>query len=396
MEIGNERTQTEMMTMAWLLIFLAWIPTCYLLLLGWAARRCPHSLPQDKLCFTSYPVTRFRVLIPAHNEARHIVATVTAARSLDYPADKLAIIVVANACTDDTAELARSAGAQVFEYAPPGKGGALHYAMNRLMDDLDWDALLVLDADSILDPWALAACDRLLQEGAEALQLRYAVRNALVTPRACLAAVQLASVDGIRPLGRNVLGWSAGIFGNGFVLTRRVIAEVPYQAFGIVEDIEYHQILQLSGKRVVFTDAAAVWAEMPETHRQLATQRARWIRGRFWTIRRYLIKVLRHTSVHPWLSLGQLTELCMPPISWVVLGFAGGFAVGDQGARTAALIGLAAILFHYWYAAGRYRLTYIFWKALRYAPFYIIEKLWVVLHSAITERNLGWKRTERE
>jgi cellulose synthase/poly-beta-1,6-N-acetylglucosamine synthase-like glycosyltransferase len=383
------------MTWAWWLLVVAWMPTFYLIALSLAAWRAPNPWPP--LLLNASPRIRFRIVIPAHNEARQIAAIARHALALDYPRPLFQVVVVANACTDETASLAAAAGAQVIEYAIPGKGGALDYAFGTLAADPAWDAVVVLDADSTLDRHALQVLDALFQAGAEAAQLRYAVANATAHPRTEIAAVQLASLNGLRPLARDRLGWSAGIYGNGFALARATLAAVPYRAFGIVEDLEYHQHLFLAGMRVRFADAATVWAEMPVARHQLATQRARWERGKLWTIRHYLGPVLRHFRHRPWTTLGQIGDLCMPPAAWVALLFGAALLLGPAWpARALALLGFLAIILHYLQAVSRYHLLALFGSALRHAPSYIAEKLWAVLHSAVTERHLGWKRTERE
>lgn len=385
------------MTWWWLVWLLGGIPSFYLLLLTWVAAPLPYPwLPEKARSSRAQGQTRFRIVIPAHNEAKHIATTVSAALALDYPRSHFSVLVVANACTDETAEVAQAAGAAVLSYAPPGKGGALDYAFNQLLHDPSWDAVLVLDADSVLDPHALTVLDACFQCGAEAVQLRYAVRNVRVNARTEIAAIQLASLNGVRPLARSRFGWSAGIFGNGFALARDTVAAVPYRAHGIVEDIEYHQHLFLAGKRVDFTDAAAVWAEMPVARHQLATQRARWERGKLWTIRHYAPQVLRQLLRRPWQTVGQLFDLLIPPIAWVAILLALLAWIAPQPVRIAALLGFGAILIHYLYAAHRYRLLPLFARALMHAPRYIFEKLWAVLHSMVTERRLGWKRTERD
>lgn len=380
---------------AWTILALAWAPTFYLIVLSLAAWGVPYPWPEQGAPRT--PRTRFRLVIPAHDEARHIRHAVTQALTLDYPNALFQVVVVANACRDETAALAEAAGASVIEYPIPGKGGALDYAFTQLTDDPDWDAVVVLDADSTLDRHALRVLDFLFQEGAEAVQLRYAVANALAHARTEIAAVQLASLNGLRLLSRDRLDWSAGICGNGFALARATLAAVPYRAFGIVEDLEYHQHLFLAGKCVQFSDAAAVWAEMPVARHQLATQRARWERGKLWTIRHYLGPVLRQFWKRPWATLGQLGDLCIPPVAWVALLFGIVLLLGpDAITRGLALLGLIAIIAHYQQAVKRYQLQQHFWSALRHAPHYIAEKFWTVLHSAFTDRQLGWKRTERE
>ncbi|WP_438438350.1 glycosyltransferase family 2 protein [Hydrogenophilus thermoluteolus] len=111
------------MTWWWLVWLLGGIPSFYLLLLTWVAAPLPYPwLPEKARSSRAQGQTRFRIVIPAHNEAKHIATTVTAALALDYPRSHFSVLVVANACTDETAEVAQAAGAAVLSYPPPEKG----------------------------------------------------------------------------------------------------------------------------------------------------------------------------------------------------------------------------------------------------------------------------------
>src|SRR4051812_25920841 len=94
---------------------------------------------------------RFRIIVPAHNESAGIADTVRSLLAIDYPKSLFDVLVVADNCQDDTAEQARSAGAQVLERKHDelrGKGYALHYAFERLPADVD--AVVVVDADTLV------------------------------------------------------------------------------------------------------------------------------------------------------------------------------------------------------------------------------------------------------
>lgn len=101
-------------------------------------------------------------IVPACNEADTITTTVRALQDQTMPLDR--IIVVPNNCTDNTAELAKSAGAEVWiipEGNPHRKAGAMNWAINQLLPDLQpYDQLLMTDADSTLHPSFLAEATR--------------------------------------------------------------------------------------------------------------------------------------------------------------------------------------------------------------------------------------------
>ena len=101
---------------------------------------------------------RFLVLIPAHNEERGLPRTLAAIFGERRPVDQ--VLVVADRCTDGTAEVARSSGALVLERGPdeePGRAAARQAGLDYARD-LAWDAVLMLDADSVIEPGFFAAC----------------------------------------------------------------------------------------------------------------------------------------------------------------------------------------------------------------------------------------------
>src|SRR5690349_17988522 len=117
--------------------YLAVLTTAALL----ASRKPPRSGPAAR---------RFAVLVPAHNEEALIGRLLTSLHQLDYPADRFDVCVVADNCEDQTAELARSHGARVYERfdaRDKAKGYALRWLLQQLQrSDLAYDAYVVIDA----------------------------------------------------------------------------------------------------------------------------------------------------------------------------------------------------------------------------------------------------------
>jgi 1,2-diacylglycerol 3-beta-glucosyltransferase len=123
---------------------------------------------------------RFDVIVPAHNEAAVIGRVVTSLQKLDWPPERFRILVVADNCTDDTAEIASDAGAVVLQRHDPnlrGKGYALRYAFGRSSDEGYAHAVVVVDADTDAMPNLLEACAARIEAGADAVQVHYGVRN---------------------------------------------------------------------------------------------------------------------------------------------------------------------------------------------------------------------------
>ncbi len=111
-----------------------------------------------------YPVAekkhRFGIVIPARNESSVIADTVKCILSSKYPKDMFDVYVVADNCTDNTAELARNAGATVFERFDPDPkhhkaGYALKYLFEKIMElhpDHYYEAFIKFDADNLMEP----------------------------------------------------------------------------------------------------------------------------------------------------------------------------------------------------------------------------------------------------
>jgi cellulose synthase/poly-beta-1,6-N-acetylglucosamine synthase-like glycosyltransferase len=186
-------------------------------------------LPRQRFGVTIGPGRwRTAVLVPAHNEHATITQCLQALfGSQAAPAGiEVAIFVVADNCTDDTAALAALAGAQVLvrnDVQNRGKGYALHWAFTRLIEE-GYDCMLIVDADTVVDPNFIGLAADTMRRGAQAVQARYLVRNTQETNRTRLMRLALRLFNVVRPLGRANLGLSCGINGNGFGLLRDVLS----------------------------------------------------------------------------------------------------------------------------------------------------------------------------
>jgi cellulose synthase/poly-beta-1,6-N-acetylglucosamine synthase-like glycosyltransferase len=193
------------------------------------------------------------------------------------------VIVVADNCTDATAERAAAAGATVLVRHDPerrGKGYALEHAFRYCLADPKTEAVVVVDADTIVTPNLLDAFSARTGAGAEVVQANYAILDGQASWRARLMRIGFATFILLRSLGRERLGLSAGLRGNGMCFTRNALREVPYDAFSNVEDIEYAIRLGMRGIRVHFASEAQVFSAAPSLESASRTQRSRWEGGR--------------------------------------------------------------------------------------------------------------------
>ncbi len=314
-----------MVLIAQFLFWIAAVPSIagclYLLLLTLLSARLREPSLSPAAC-----ALRFDVIVPAHNESGGIARTVQSLLALDWPAAAYRILVIADNCTDDTAERAGAAGALVLEHcdhAHRGKGYALQWAFAHSLQEAWADAVVVVDADSVAKPGLLRAFAARLARGATAIQANYGVLNPDDSWRTRLMTVALGAFHDVRSRGRERLGLSCGIRGNGWCLAAPLLRSVPYDAFGLTEDVEYGIRLGLAGCRVHYADEAGVQGEVAGRATHAASQRRRWEQGRL-ALRNLRMPLLRQV-----LHLGDavcadlLLDLLLPPLSQLGMWLAG-------------------------------------------------------------------------
>ena len=371
----------------------------YLLFLTGAALLAPQRTRERGQA----PTHRFAVLIPAHNEERLLPSLLKNLGQLEYPAGLRQVHVVADNCTDRTAELARQGGATVherFDAELRGKGYALEWLLARLQaQQPDYDAIVILDSDSIVSANFLAVMDAGLARGEQAIQAYYAVRDPAGSWSASLRSVALAALHFLRPLARSVVGGSAGLKGNGMVFSAEIIRNYRWSA-SLTEDIEYHMTLILDGRRVTFAPDAVVWAEMPSTLASSQTQNVRWERGRQEMVRDYVPKLLRAAVTRrSFLLLDAAIEQIIPPFSIVAaLSLACLLAAALLGHPLALGLALLLVIGQALYTLAGLALARVprrVYQALLYAPIFMAWKVWLYLRVTLGLDRKGWVRTAR-
>jgi 1,2-diacylglycerol 3-beta-glucosyltransferase len=403
----------------------------YLLLLAAASQRAraKTNLPPGS------PLSRFLIIIPAHDEEKMIGATLDSLAQLDYPTSHFQVHVIADNCSDSTAPIAQAKGAHLHvrqNRELVGKGYALQWLLEQIwQEDLPHDAILFLDADSLVSPNFLRVMSARLFRGEKVIQAYYAVRQPEGSWNSALRYAALAVLHYLRPQGRMVLGGSAGLKGNGMVFDTQTIQHYRWSG-SLTEDIEQHMALVLNGERVTFAPDAVVLGEMPDTLEKMHSQHMRWERGRLETARTYVPLLLKNSarelkSGRPqksFLLFDAAMEHIIPPFS--VLAAASGltalfsalaYAVtpksrargsgpsrlrnpeeGSKLARVNLLLGASLILAQMVYLLTGLRQVNaprkIYLKLL-YAPLLIIWKLKQYTQALLSRGHMGWKRTAR-
>lgn len=250
---------------------------------------------------------RFAVVIPAHDEAANIVKTLHAIRRLDYPVSGFSIIVVADNCTDDTAAKSLDAGVRVLSRNDPdhhGKGYALGYAFERLLAE-GFDAIVVVDADTVPAPNLLDSFDRRLAAGQNVLQAVYGVENPDASHLTYLLHVGNFMENYLFQFPKNVFGLPVILRGNGMCFSTDVLRNYPWHAHSVVEDTEYSLELLRAGEFVHFVTETAVYGEYPSSLEQLHSQRVRWASGNGSMLKKYALGLLWRGAVRRNLALAD-------------------------------------------------------------------------------------------
>ena len=224
----------------------------------------------------------FTVLIPAHDEESTLGTALNSLAAQDYPATHFKILVVADNCSDATAEVARQHGVECLVRANAkrrGKGFAIAAGMEMLeRPSLARPAnsiVLILDADCELSPTALLELNATFAAGADVAQTAVQSRNADEGPASYVAAVG-AAIDRAVASGRDRLGFRVPLRGTGMALRHEVLGHVKWSTASPVEDAEYDRDLRRAGVRVRLCSNAIVSCEAPASLAMLCQQRRRW------------------------------------------------------------------------------------------------------------------------
>jgi hypothetical protein len=346
---------------------------------------------------------RFRVLIPARDEEGQIGAAVGSVLNAEYPDDLRAVTVIADNCNDATAVVARGSGAEVWERIDPSranKGAALEWALDRLLDDPGWDAVVLLDADGRLDPGFLAVVNSSLVDGARVIQGERRVVNAGASMVSWLSQLSSAAQWILRPRGRSRLGGAAKLLGSGMVVRRDVLEECAWRATGLAEDVEYWLQLLAHGIHPVHEPTAVLFDVSPTDLAAARVQRSRWEAGKVSVVREHVVTAGR-LAVHrrdPVMAEALVSELVFPNLSvtGALVGASGGirWLAGRQGvATTAAQSGV--LLAHLALALRAAEAPPKAYAALAMSPVVAAWRLWVTVDATLGHRRLTWQGTPR-
>lgn len=348
---------------------------------------------------------RIGVLVPAHNESSGILATLASLRPQLAAGDR--IIVIADNCTDDTAQIAAANGAEVLvrhDTSRRGKGYALAFGVAHLALDAP-EVVVIVDADCIVLPHALETISRQSMAQGKPVQALYLMKTpASAGPMAPIAEFAWVVKNLVRPLGYHQLGQPCQLMGTGMAFPWPVITQVSLASGHIVEDLKMGIELADKGFAPVFCPGALVTSTFPENQEGTQSQRTRWEHGHLGMIAseapRYFLQALmtRNGAL-----LALVLDLCVPPLALLTLLVLASCALGTAvfavtgetvvlqfAAVTLLFLGMAILLA--WVFFGRQVLTF---ARLAYAPLYALRKI-PLYAKFLVHKQVDWIRSKRD
>ncbi len=234
---------------------------------------------------------KFMMILPAHNEASVIGALIESLQALDYPKELYDIYVIADNCTDNTAQIAKDLGAIVYERfdeKKKTKGFAMQWFLNqKIKENADYDAFCVFDADNVVDKNFLNAMNKKLCQGEEIVQGYRDIKNPADSWISAGYALFYWMMNRFYHLARYNLGLSPLINGTGFMVDFNLIKPTGWDTITLTEDIEFSLKNIAKGRKLGWATDAIVYDEQPTEFKQSWSQRSRWTVGHLQCMKYY-------------------------------------------------------------------------------------------------------------
>jgi len=345
------------------------------------------------------------VLMPAHNESIVIATAIRSVLPQLTPQDRL--IVIADNCSDDTAAVAATEGAEVVvrtDFAHRGKGYALDFGVRHLASKPP-EVILIVDADCHVSPGTVDRVVRLCCKTHRPVQAVY-LMQAGPEARLNMRVAEFAWLvkNKVRPQGLNRLGFPCQLTGTGMAFPWGCLSNATLATGHIVEDLKLGLELARAGFAPLLCQQALVTSNFPTSRDGVEGQRTRWEHGHLSVILsdapRLFLDGLKARSVD---LLVMALDLCVPPtallallvaaawISCAILFYLTVAAWPLALASLAALLMVASVLMS-WAAYGRHIMTL---GTLLLSVIYPLWKIPLYLRFLVA-RQVDWVRSKRD
>ncbi|MDO5396543.1 MAG: glycosyltransferase family 2 protein [bacterium] len=276
---------------AGLLFFVLYFYQFFYLLVPYIKKEAPHK---------PVKMHRYAVLISARNEEKVISTLVDSIHRQSYPQELIDVYVIADNCTDRTAQMAEKAGAVVFvrnDMDNVGKGYALDYAVHRIFREKGedaYDGFMVFDADNILDVDYIKSMNQTFSDGHRIITSYRNSTNYGTNWISAGYALWYIRESKFLNYSRMLLNTGCAISGTGFLVHKDVIKRIGgWKFFLLTEDIEFSIANAMEGEKIAYCNDAILYDEQPVTFKQSWTQRLRWARGFLQVFGKYGCKLIK-------------------------------------------------------------------------------------------------------
>ena len=253
-----------------------------------------YFVKKPKNISSQNPQKRFLLLIPAHNEELLLPGTIKSLKRQNYPPDLFDIVVVADHCTDKTTSIAQKEKVLCREYRSDenkGKGFALNWFFeNNSLEG--YDAVVFVDADSLLDLNFLRVMNDRLLSGQKVIQAYNDIRNYDKSPLTRLIYITSFLKNLLFYETKERVGLSSSLMGVGMCIDKDILKKIGWKAFSVGEDWEYYAQLISKGEKVNFASNTRVYAQEAVSLKGGFSQRVRWAGGKFEVMGKYGFRML--------------------------------------------------------------------------------------------------------
>lgn len=282
---------TSINFLIWLAFFICYLYQMYYILVPFIKKEKPQSAGGNN---------RFAVLISARNESNVIGELLGSINGQTYPKELVDVYVVADNCTDNTAEIARKCGAFVYERFDSvnvGKGYALNYVLNKISEKYGedyYDSYFVFDADNVLDPHYIEEMNKTFSSGYDILTSYRNSKNYGDNWISAGYALWFLRESKFLNNSRMLLDTSCAISGTGFMFSKKIAKRLKgWKYYLLTEDIEFTVDHVINGYKIGYCKNAVIYDEQPTKFSQSVRQRMRWSKGYFQVLCNYGSKMLK-------------------------------------------------------------------------------------------------------
>lgn len=346
------------------------------------------------------------ILIPAHNEADYIGLVVKKAKEQLQTGEL--IIVVADNCQDNTAEIARDAGATVIERIDTvdrGKGYALDRGLRYLEENDPPEVVVFLDADCTMTSGTIANIAGLANKTKRPVQAKYLMEQPdSPNLKDRISTFALKVKNQVRFLGLNRIDSHSLLTGSGMAFPWSVIKDVSLLGAINADDMKLTVDLALENSIPTYCESSLIMGRLMKDE-DAQSQRTRWEHGHLQMISREVPKLIKGFIKKPRLDYLLLAlDISIPPLSLLVMVWLLTTVVSVLSAillniswlpatilGTSGLILFAAVI-SVWSKFGTKDLPL---KDLVAIPFYIVSKIPIYLKFIVNPEK-GWFSTERD